>query len=91
VSTHRPSRLRKDSSSDASDSCSIAGHLQIVRGEPTPEELAALTAIVTAAGADTLTPPAQPQQRGRWVDPAYAHRQLWRVGPGGWRAGAHWG
>lgn len=68
----------------------MSGKLRILRGEPTPEELAALTAIVTAAGADTDAPP-QPEQRGRWADPAHAHRQLWRAGPGGWRAGARWG
>jgi acyl-CoA carboxylase epsilon subunit len=89
MSSPEPSRLSKNSSSDASDPCSIAGHLRIVRGEPTPEELAALTAIVTAAAGDTDPPPPQPRQRGRWADPAYTHRRLWPVGPGGWRAGAY--
>jgi len=67
----------------------VSVQLRIVRGDPTPEELAAITAIVTAAGADTDARPPQPQQRGRWADPAHAHRRLWPVGPGGWRAGAY--
>ena len=61
-------------------------HLRIVRGEPTPEELAALTAIVSAAG-ETEGPAAQPV-RGRWNDPSHAHRRYWPTGPGGWRAAA---
>jgi hypothetical protein len=61
--------------------------LRIVRGEPTLEELAALTAIVTAAGAPS-DPAAEAPQPGRWNDPAYAHRRLWSTGPGAWRAGA---
>lgn len=63
--------------------------MRIVRGEPTPEELAALTAIVSAAGAGSEPAADEVPRRGRWNDPAYAHRQLWPVGPGGWRAGAH--
>jgi hypothetical protein len=86
MTSHPPSRSSKNSSSDASDSCSIAGHLRIVRGEPTPEELAALTAIVTAAGADSESAADEAPRRGRWNDPAYAHRQLWPTGPGAWRA-----
>jgi hypothetical protein len=61
-------------------------HLRVVRGEPTPEELAALTAVVSAAGA-AEPEEAEPPRRGRWNDPARAHRQPWRHGPGGWRAG----
>jgi hypothetical protein len=65
--------------------------LRIVRGEPTPEELAALTAIVTAAAGAAPAPAAAeaPQRRGRWNDPAYTHRRLWPTGPGGWRAALH--
>jgi len=62
----------------------VTRHLRIVRGEPTPEELAALTAIVSAAG-ESEEAPAQPV-RGRWNDPAATHRRPWQRGPGGWRA-----
>jgi hypothetical protein len=72
--------------------------LRIVRGEPTPEELAALTAIVGAAGeplagavATSWPEGAGPEDarpvraRGRWNDPRYGHRRYWPVGPNGWR------
>ncbi len=61
--------------------------LRIVRGEPTPEELAALTALVTAVGPQARSEP-EPPTRGRWNDPAHAHRRYWPAGPGGWRAAA---
>jgi len=64
--------------------------LRVVRGTPDEVELAALAAIVSAAGAAPAPAVAEaPRQRGRWADPAHAHRRLWPVGPGGWRAGAH--
>jgi acyl-CoA carboxylase epsilon subunit len=74
-----------------SDGYEARAELRIVRGEPTPEELAALTAIVTAAGAASEPAAAEAPQPGRWNDPAYAHRRLWLTGPGAWRAGARWG
>jgi hypothetical protein len=60
--------------------------LRVVRGAPTPEELAVVTAVVTAAssgGADATDEP----RRGRWNDPAAMHRRALLPGPGGWRAG----
>ena len=58
--------------------------LRVVRGEPSAEELAVLTAVMTAtaAGADE---PAAPL-RGRWNDPAHAHRRALQPGPGAWRS-----
>jgi hypothetical protein len=58
--------------------------LRIVRGEPSEEELAVLTALVTVAGAggDEATPPA----RGRWNDPSHAVRRALVPGPGAWRS-----
>jgi hypothetical protein len=58
--------------------------LRVVRGEPTPEELAVLTALVTAAGGEDEAP--EPPRRGRWNDPARQHRTPLQPGPGGWRA-----
>ncbi|MCW2496941.1 acyl-CoA carboxylase subunit epsilon [Jatrophihabitans sp.] len=58
--------------------------LRIVSGSPTPEELAVLTALVTAAGSGSDEPVEAPQ-RGRWNDPAAMHRRALLPGPGGWR------
>jgi hypothetical protein len=63
--------------------------LRVVSGSPTPEELAVLTAVVTAsggAGADGGTT-AEPA-RGGWSDPARAHRRPLIPGPNGWRSAA---
>ena len=60
--------------------------LRIVRGEPTPEDLAALTALLSAAGSDEPEPEAP--QRGRFADPARMVRRPVQPGPGGWRGSA---
>ena len=65
----------------------MSAHLRIVRGDPTAEEVAAVTAVVTAMSSTVDSEPEKPQ-RGRWNDPARSLRQPWLVGPGGWRAGA---
>ncbi|TAM87874.1 MAG: acyl-CoA carboxylase subunit epsilon [Jatrophihabitans sp.] len=58
--------------------------LRVVSGDPTPEELAVLTALVTAvAAAGGAT--AHPRERGGWADPARALRVPPPVGPGSWR------
>jgi hypothetical protein len=59
--------------------------LRVVHGDPTPEELAVLTAVVTAAAA-AAAPAAPTVQRGRWSDPFDQHRRPWQTGSGGWRA-----
>lgn len=59
--------------------------LRIVRGAPTVEELAALTALVTAASTGGPDAPA-PLRRGRWNDPAHRHVHLPAPGPGAWAA-----
>lgn len=59
--------------------------LRIVRGAPTAEEVAAVTALVTAAASAASADPALPP-RGRWADPAYRLRRPLLTGPGAWRA-----
>jgi hypothetical protein len=59
--------------------------LRIVRGTPTPEELAAVTTVVRAAGEDVEHKTSEGRPRGRWNDPAYGHRRYRPVGIGGWR------
>jgi hypothetical protein len=61
--------------------------LSIVRGEPTPEEVAVVTAVVTVAASATSDVSAPPG-RGGWNDRAAAQRRPLLPGPGAWRASA---
>jgi hypothetical protein len=62
--------------------------LRIVRGEPTPEELAALIAVIARRGSGGGTPPAQPKASG-WTDRSrYVRSGLWHVSDG-WRTSAY--
>ena len=53
-------------------------------GNPSPEELAVLTAVMTAAGSGNEAP--APPQRGRWNDPSMLVRRPLVAGPGAWQA-----
>jgi hypothetical protein len=59
--------------------------LRIVRGAPTPEELAVVTAVVAAAGSGEEPVP-DPPRRGRWSDPVWQHGHAPYPGPGAWAA-----
>jgi hypothetical protein len=62
-----------------------AAVLSIVRGEPTPEELAALVAVLASravGGGD----PAPPPKVSGWTDRARYVRGRLPHSPGGWRA-----
>ncbi|MGY1721875.1 acyl-CoA carboxylase subunit epsilon [Blastococcus sp. SYSU DS0533] len=58
--------------------------LRVVKGEPSAEELAALTVVVAALSQR------RPRRRvvpvGAWASYGDAHRGGLRPGPGGWRA-----
>jgi hypothetical protein len=57
--------------------------LRVVKGDPTPEELAALVTVVASLGG----PPAAPARRTpEWNAPRRLHRPPQAHGPGGWRA-----
>jgi hypothetical protein len=58
--------------------------LRIVTGEPTAEELAALTVVVTALS--HRRPRRRPTPVGTWSSFGDSHRGPIRPGPGGWRA-----
>jgi Xaa-Pro aminopeptidase len=61
--------------------------LRVVRGEPTAEELAALTVVLTARAAAAAAPkPGAP--RSEWRDRASLLRRPLHPGPGAWRASA---
>jgi acyl-CoA carboxylase epsilon subunit len=58
--------------------------LRVVRGEPTPEELAALLAVLAARPAPAAAPPL----RSAWSDPGRRLGLTARPGPGAWRRSA---
>ncbi|MFE1249964.1 acyl-CoA carboxylase epsilon subunit [Streptomyces sp. NPDC058735] len=59
--------------------------IKVVRGNPTPEELAAALAVVRARAAAAAAPPGAPAPRDSWSDPSRiaAHR-LPQPGPTAW-------
>ena len=60
--------------------------IKVVRGNPTPEELAAALAVVQArAAAAATSPPGATQDRPAWSDPSrVAQRRLPQPGPQAW-------
>ncbi|GGW31614.1 MULTISPECIES: acyl-CoA carboxylase epsilon subunit [Streptomyces] len=60
--------------------------IKVVRGNPTPEELAAALAVVRArAAAVTAEPSGAQEARDSWSDPSrIAARRLPRPGPATW-------
>jgi hypothetical protein len=62
--------------------------LQVVHGDPTPEEIAALVAVLTArarAAAEATRPRPRPSA---WSDPSRRLRRTLPHGPGVWRSDA---
>ena len=69
-----------------------APYLRVVRGDASPEEIAALVAALAAvaaarARADDAQPAPAPA-RSNWNDPARLMRAAPHPGPGGWRRSA---
>ncbi|MFF4545627.1 acyl-CoA carboxylase epsilon subunit [Streptomyces sp. NPDC001435] len=60
--------------------------IKVVRGNPTPEELAAALAVVRArAAAAAATPPGAPGPRDSWADPSrIAGHRVPQPGPASW-------
>jgi hypothetical protein len=61
--------------------------LRLVRGDATPEEVAALLAVLTAASAGQGGEPA-PRHTSQWASRERAVRRPLHPGPGAWRASA---
>jgi hypothetical protein len=60
--------------------------LRIVRGNPTPEEIAALVTLLAArSSADVAKPP---PRRSEWAGHERRMRRPVHTSPGGWRASA---
>jgi Acyl-CoA carboxylase epsilon subunit len=58
--------------------------LRVVKGEPSAEELAALTVVVAALSQRRAR--RRPVPIGSWAGHAGAHRTRLQQGPGGWQA-----
>jgi hypothetical protein len=58
--------------------------LRVVKGEPTMEELAALTVVVATLSQRRSR--RRPTPVGTWASFADGHRRTTQPGPGGWRA-----
>jgi len=61
--------------------------LRIEAGEPTPEELAAVVAVLAARRGGTA-PNTLDVARSAWSAPARSHRGIHAPGPGAWRGSA---
>jgi hypothetical protein len=62
--------------------------VKVVKGNPTPEELAALVAVIAARAA--AAPPAPTTERANnWATYWRNARTPFHPGPGQWRASAH--
>jgi hypothetical protein len=57
--------------------------LRVVRGDPSPEELAALVAVIASLGGPADAPP---RRTPAWNAPRRLVRVTHRHGPGAWRA-----
>jgi hypothetical protein len=62
--------------------------LQVVKGDPTPEELAALVTVI-AVRSSAPAAPAETDRASNWATYWRNARQPFRPGPGRWRASAH--
>ncbi|MDQ1742587.1 MAG: hypothetical protein QOE23_926 [Pseudonocardiales bacterium] len=60
----------------------------ITAGDPTAEELAAVTALLLTIARSRAAGPQPAHQVGGWADPALRLRRPLPPGPGAWRASA---
>jgi hypothetical protein len=58
--------------------------LRVVKGDATPEEVAALVAVIAALGSGPAGE--EPEPRSAWADPADRMRTTLPHGPGAWRS-----
>ena len=62
--------------------------LRVVRGDATPEEIAALVAVLMGRSADNEAPSPARSAQGLWSDRAARLRRPLSPGPGAWRRSA---
>jgi Acyl-CoA carboxylase epsilon subunit len=72
------------------DDGSPAVVLRVIRGDATPEEIAALVAVVLRAGAEApgAAGSGEPSRRSAWSDRSRLLRAPRRPAPGAWRRSA---
>ncbi|MEV4263279.1 acyl-CoA carboxylase subunit epsilon [Kribbella sp. NPDC049584] len=63
--------------------------LQITKGNPTPEELAALVTVLAARASAAPAPAPDRQRASNWATYWRNARSPFHPGPGQWRASAH--
>ena len=83
---NRPNARSEWGDTVGEDGMSERPFLQVVRGDPTPEEIAALVAVLTARAQATAR--ATPPRRSAWSDRSRRLRRPLSRGPGAWRASA---
>ena len=59
--------------------------LRVVRGDPSPEELAALVAVLAARASSAAAGRPEPRAVGGWVDRSAGLRRPIAPGPDAWR------
>jgi hypothetical protein len=74
-----------DTAGEAAAATEARGPLFAIRGDATPEEVAALVAVLQGVAAASAAPPA-PRPRSQWASPARGVRPSLVSAPGGWRA-----
>ena len=62
--------------------------IRVLRGNPTPVQIDALTAVLAGAGGVEQAPDGPGQRRTLWTARSRFARPRPSVGPGGWRASA---
>ncbi len=82
-----PASNPTDGDTAASETSTNRPTLRVVRGDPTPDELAVVAAVVAAATRDggQSSGRAEVPPRNRWADPFDFHQRPWLHGVGGWR------
>jgi hypothetical protein len=79
--------VTEDSGIEGTDVAPGSPALRIVSGNPTPEEIAAVTVVLTLVAAPSgAARSEQIRQSGGWADPSLRLRRMIPAGPGAWRA-----
>ncbi|WP_347343500.1 acyl-CoA carboxylase subunit epsilon [Jatrophihabitans telluris] len=64
--------------------------LRIVRGNPSPEDVAAVTVVLSLLSASGSAPATTPSRSGGWADPRWRVRAPLTASPGAWQASARY-